>query len=209
MIPFFQEIIYVSIGIAGFIFLIRRECKKDMENIEGELGHEWYLIQSHIWGSDIKNKIKDLYIFIESERRKFIDQGSEDPLSDLFSESESLVTLRSRLNELHSSYNDYLTFKNILSKFAEINSVLNKWIDRAIITTLFFTLWGMAGLFIELNQYQSDLIKNICWSVFYFLLVFTAIIIYKAISYYRKTGEMKDKVRVEKSRYSEIIERLS
>jgi hypothetical protein len=202
---FFIQIIYVSLAIAGIFVLFRQECIKDFDKIEGELGHEWFLIQSHIWANDVKNTVNDLSVFINSETDSYSAEGSDDPLTDIFSEVTKVRILTSRLNELTTAYNSYSGFNDILAEYSKSNSVFKKWIERSLAFLLIFTIWGLVGVYMSstiVEEYWSLYL----WNIFYFLLLFFIPILFKLVYTYHNVESLKGQIRNEKSKYSHILQ---
>jgi len=162
----------------------------------------------HPWGNDVKNTVNDLFIFIKNEIKKFIEEDSEEPITDLFADSSTMRSLKGRLNELYNSYDSYLEFRNILSDLTNINIHFKKWVDKTIIITFLFSIWGGIAIFLDLQTNMNILFYYALWASFGVLLVSTSITIFKALGYYRKLGSMKSKVRIEKSKYADVIKKM-
>jgi hypothetical protein len=205
MLDFYDQLIYASLAFAAIVIIIRQECMKNFEKIEGNLGNEWFLIQSHIWSNDVKNTVKDLSGFVNEGQIFFKKRGSNDPLTDVFSETSQVRILTSRLNELTKSFNAYNSFNNILSEYSTKNNILKKWIEFSLIGSGLLTIWSFIGIYLEFKLPES-IYNTYLWYFFpILLLVFLAIII-KAVTAYLDVEGIKSQIRNEKSKHSEVIQ---
>jgi len=200
---FFSQMIVVSGSLAGLIFLLRQECLKSSDKIDGDLGDNWYLIHAHIWSNDLKDSVKDLNDFIDQEKQT--SSGSQDPISDIFSNSQNMKILKSRLGELKKSYDAYMNFNWLLTKFSEENSKLKTEIERCLGLTVLVSIISLAGVYFYSLTTQSSIIDRVLWGIFDILVLFTLGYYYKGIQQYRNLEGMKSKVNLEKSKYQHVI----
>jgi hypothetical protein len=204
MLDFFNQIIASSLGVSGIIFLLRQECIKNFDKIDDNLGHDWFLIQSHIWSNNVKNTVWDLSTFINSEFDEYKKNRSDDPFTDIFSQATKLRLLTSRLNELTSSFLSYNEFNDILGKYSDANSILKKWIEFSLIGSLSFTIWSLCGIYFEFKNLTiySDYLD---YSLYLLIIIFFFILVKTGYSYVQ-VERMKWRIRDERARYSSVIQ---
>jgi hypothetical protein len=205
MLDFYDQLIYASLAFAALVIIIRQECMKNFDKIEGSLGQEWFLIQSHIWSNDVKNTVNDLTSFIKEGQIFFKGKGSKDPLTDIFSETSQVRILTSRLNELTKSFDAYNSFNNILSEYSIKNNILKKWIEFSLVGSGLLTVWSFIGIYLELSLPES-VYNSYLWYFFPILLLTLFAIIFKAATSYLDVERIKSQIRNEKSKYSEVIQ---
>jgi len=201
-IPFFTQLIVVSGSLAGLIFLIRQECLKSSERIEGKLSEDWDLIHAYIWSNELKDSVKDLTDFIIKEKENV--EESEDPIGDIFSKSHNLNILRNRLGELRRSYDSYLEFSDIIRKFSRSNSRFKSIVERALCLTIVVSVLGLFGVYLYSLDSQNPFLPRILWGVLDLLILIVLGYYYKGIQHYRNLEGIKSKLNREKARYRHV-----
>lgn len=126
---FYTEVILIALGAATLLYAMARRCTETIENLESSWSQEMYRIQSHIWVTDIKAAVEEVYSFIQEN---ISESESEDTYIELFSNTEKISSLRSRLNRLNRSYNAYLEFRSLLPDLIREHEELKKWLIRVI-----------------------------------------------------------------------------
>ena len=84
---------------------------------------------------------------------------------------------------------------------------LKKWLIRVIAICFAFAIWSATGFLIEAEADFFAVYKEIFWSFFGLLLVLSAISIYRITCHDRKCGTIKRIIRIEKSKYGDLIEK--
>lgn len=206
LLSFYTQTISVCLGLAIIVYYIRKECIEDFSKIEGSLGHEWYVIKSHIWANDVKNYVKELTKLIDEESENYALDGSTDPITDVFSDSTNLTMLKNILEEIKHSYEDYEGFDDILTNFSNNNQLFKKWLDYLLFNVIIICFWGLTGIYISSLSIQDARFNTIAWSAFSILLVSFIIILYNTIKYYKEIGEIKTNIRLKKAEYSHVLQ---
>jgi len=202
-LPFLTQLIVVSGSLAGLIVLIRQECLKYSEKIEGDLGDAWDLIYSYIWSNELKDSVKDLTDFIIKESK--IIKDSEDPIGDVFSNSQNLSILKNRLGELRKSYDSYLSFNNIIRDFSDSNLNFKQKLERCLLFTLGVSIISLFGVYWFSLETHFLLLTRIFWGLLDIIILITLGYYYKVIQHYRNLEEIKSKLNMEKARYRHVI----
>ena len=204
MEAFFNTILKIGTIILGALYVLRRECDTDFQRIEGSLGDEWYRIQAHIWTSDVKNSLNELIQYISNRSTTFIKSGSADPMTDIFSDSTQLTTLKNRLNEMKNDYESYNQFNEVLSDYSSKNHELKKWLDYAFLISILSVFWGGGGLYLIYAELTETKYYLWLWNAGYILLCGFLVTFIKILYNYNRVRVVRRVVRVQKSRYVHV-----
>ena len=203
---FYTQIILIALSSAGVLFAMERRCTDSIEKIEESLSQDWYIIQSHIWATDIKRMVEGFVSFIEHE---ISESESEDKYVELFSDKEKISSLRDMLDQLDTSYSDYLDFSDLFSRLVEGNEKMRRWFDRTIGISFALASWGVIGILIESWFTIVDSQTYIFWGFLCVLICLVVMFIYKISYYNRVCGTLRTRIRTEKSKYAHVIEKVA
>lgn len=201
---FYTEVIIITLGAATILYAMAKRCIETIENLESSWSQDVYRIQSHVWVTDIKTAVKEVYSLIQEN---VSESDSEDTYTELFSSTEKISSLRSRLNQLNRSYNAYVKFRSLLPDLVREHEESKKWMIRVIAICFAFAIWGATGFLMEAEADFFATYTEIFWYFFCLLLVLSAISIYKITYHNRKCGIIKRTIRIEKSKYGDILEK--
>ena len=203
---FYAEVIFISLGAAAILYAMVRRCTETIQNFENSLSHEGYIIQSHIWVTDVKDAVEEVYSFIQ---RNISESESKDKYIELFSDKEKISPLRNRLNRLNKSYNAYLDLRSLFPNLIQEHEESKRWLIRTMVTCFAFASWGATGVLIETEIDFFPVYKEVFWFVFCLLLVMLIISVYKITYHNRKCGTIRATIRTEKTKYGDIIEKVA
>ena len=202
---FYTQAIIIVLGAVALLYAMAKRCTDTIENLENSPIQEGYIIQSHIWTTDIKDAVEEVHSFIQ---RNISESESEDRYIELFSDKEKIRSLRNKLNRLNKSYNAFSNFRNLFPRLIGEYEELKKWLMRTIAICFAFAIWGASGFLIEIKADFPTTYENIFWSFFYLLLVLSTILVCKIAYHNRRCGSIKTTIRIRKSKYGDIIEKM-
>lgn len=205
LIDFLNLIISTSLGIVVICLWFRRTCNQEVENISGNLGRDWYLIQSHIWTNDVKNCIRDFVTFME---QILSSSESDDKYGEVFSNAEVMETIKEQLNGVTKAYYSYNDFTDVVPNLTIENRKLKGCYERTILILIGFVLWGIVGTLFINNINTLQLFSNIFWSSFGILDLLAFYFLLRIIVHHKKYEALDQHTRTVKSRYSSVIERV-
>ncbi len=203
---FYTEVVAIAIAASLILYYMARKCTDKVEKLENSPSQEGYIIQSHLWTTDIKDTVEDFSSFIQ---RNILESKSKDKYIELFSDKEKISLLKNRLSRLVKSYNTYLSFANLLHSLIKEYELSKKWLIRTVIVCFAFASWGAMGFLMETEANSLEVYTNMFWVVFYFLIVLLAIFISKIVIHNRKSGSIKTTMRAERRKYPDIIEKVA
>jgi len=208
---FYTQVTLIALAAAGILYAMAKKCTDNIDKLEDSLSHEGYLIQSHIWTTDIKDAVEDFVSFIQ---RNIFESESEDKYIELFLNKEKVHPLKSRLGRLRESYNAYLDFTSLFPNLVEEHEKMKKWLIRTIAICFGFASWGAVGFLMGTSVDFYSASGHMFWSLYYFwvffvlLIVLSIISIYGIIAHNRKCQLVKNTIRTEKSKYGDVLEKV-
>lgn len=202
---FYTQVVIIAIGATVILYAMARKCADSIEKEEDSLSKEGYIIQSHIWTTEMNDAVKDFVSFIQ---KNISESESEDKYIELFSSPEKIGSLKNRLDRLNKSYNTYLEFTDLFPNLVQAYEESKKWLIRTIVICFALASWGAVGFLIESQVTFPVAYEGIFWFSFWLLIVLSATFVCIVIYYNRKHGSIKATIRKEKSRYRDIIEKV-
>lgn len=203
---FYTQVILIALGAAGILYAMAKKCTDVIDKLENSLSHEGYMMQSHIWATDIKDAVEDFVSFIQ---KGVSTSESEDIYTELFTNKEKIRSLKSRLNRLRESYNAYLDFNGLFPNLVKEHEESKKWLIRTVAICFAFACWGTTGFLVGSRIDVLSIYGYIFWFFFCILIVLSVISIYKIAKHNRKCGRIKNKIRAEKSKYGDVLEKVA
>jgi len=202
---FFTEVVLIALSASALLYTVIRKFDHTIEKAEDAPNQEWYVIQSHIWATDVKQAVEDFVSFVKRETAK---SGSGDKYVELFSDQNKIHSLKSRLISLIKCYNDYLNFNNLLSDMISATEQLNKWLGRTIVLLLALAGWGATGFVLETQESISVFPQNTFWFAFCILIGVLSWFIYKIARISEKCRILKARIRPERTKYAHLVEKV-
>jgi len=202
---FYTQVVLIAVAAAGILYAMVKRCAENIDKLENSLSQEGYIIQSHIWATNIKDAAEDLNSFIQ---KSISESESQDKYTELFSSKERINALKVRLDRLHSSYGAYLDFNNLFPDLIDEHEKSKKWLTRTIVICFAFAGWGATGFLMGHTLDLPQISENVFWLAFCVLMVFLLTSIYRILDHSQKCESIKRKIRNEKSKYGDILEKV-